>query len=844
MRRFVGLLALLFMAIPFGMSVSGCKKALPVAYCNAGDSGPEVGQVASITLSPTLATVGESLNFGQIGQSLSASAFDCKNNQVSLAKFVFASSNMAVADINPATGSVCAGTWNRNTGGGVGDYTTCTAFTTPPSTYLAYVTASAGGAVSNSIPVYIHPTVTSIVLGGPTPGAPGSCSTVSDPGTDCCPANSATVYNPVPPAYLQNSCVSQNSTAQLIARVYAFGGTTPADNITCQVGHLTFSLPTAPDVAQIDQNGVATANQPGSTLVAASVSNSSSASSAGFFSTCPPVSITLTVAGSTSTSAVVNINNAQPLIATVRDKNGTALNTTLSGIALEFESTTPQTAPGGGGTVTPVFPGTAAITALCQPATCNPSAFSQIGFLGNGKPIQSNPVTITTPGTSSTVIFMASTQSQYILPMDFSTGLASSQLKLPYVPNSMVISQDGSVLYIGSTQGLMTVGTTTNTLSGPNLSLPGTVLAVSPDGTTVVLTDPVRQTISLYSTGGSAVSSVTGGVGTRAVWSPDSQTVYVTTTTNTLLTHTNFTNWQSTTASETYSDAVVTVPSIGAYFAGGTPGVSGSTTDGRSYCPSSTPTTAGPPPIEANTFAPIADMDAAVTDKLGVTNDGLHILGAHAIPGPPGAPGTSTFSDLQFTYPKQTVNNIVTPQACPMTVSTGYFTSTPTTLPITSTPAINAASITGVLPTSGQVQPPVNTASTNITTANLMSLTNEYTFVTYTGTGAQLPEYALPLSGAAGTLTYVPLTGSATAPISGVWSTDNTTFYTGTSGDNEVHEITQSCVLSPAGQPTPPYTYSCKWVDSGQLTPKLPSATGGGTAPVDLIAQRPKKVTS
>jgi len=140
----------------------------------------------------------------------------------------------------------------------------------------------------------------------------------------------------------------------------------------------------------------------------------------------------------------------------------------------------------------------------------------------------------------------------------------------------------------------MTLSTLSNSVSGPNLNLPGTVLSVSPDGTTVVITDPVRQTISLYQTSSSNVTTVIGGIGTRAVWSPDSQTVYITTTTNALLTHSNFTNWQTTTANEVYTDAVVMVPSIGAYFAGGSPGVnSGVTTDGRSYCAASAQSPAG-----------------------------------------------------------------------------------------------------------------------------------------------------------------------------------------------------------------------------------------------------------
>jgi len=209
--------------------------------------------------------------------------------------------------------------------------------------------------------------------------------------------------------------------------------------------------------------------------------------------------------------------------------------------------------------------------------------------------------------------------------------------------------------------------------------------------------------------------------------------------------------------------------------------------------------------------------------------------------------GTSTFSDIQFTYPTTPPtppNTIVVPAACPnpqgsspTQVTPGYFKSTPTT---TSMTGIVASSITGVLPTSGQVTPPLNLPQTPQNQTTINALTNEVTFVTYNTTTnaspAELPEYLLPLSGAAGTLGYVPLAGTATAPISGVWSTDNNTFYTGTSGDNEVHEITQSCTAT--------VPYICKWTDSGQLTPNLPSATGSGTVPVNLIAQRPKRVTS
>jgi hypothetical protein len=797
-RRFVGLAVLMFFSIPFGLSITGCHHAVAVEYCNAGDSGPVVGQVASITLSPSLATSGESLNYGQMGQSLSASAQDCKGNAVGVSRFTYATSNMQIADINPSTGQVCGGTWNRNSGGGIADYTTCTAPSPIPTAYLAYVTATAEGAVSNAIPVYIHPVVTAVVLAS---SASTNCSLApgTDPGTDCCPNNtSGTVISA--PIYNSNSCISQGTFAQLVAKVYANGSISPANNITCQVGHLTFSPQTAGNIVTIDQYGVATANQPGSTTITTQVSNSSSAISAGYFSTCPPASIVLSVPGQPAGTSSINValNNVQPITAVVTDTKGV----TITGLQLEYNSTTPQTIPASSGSVTPSYPGSATITAACVPGTCNPSPFSQIGLFGNGKPVTSNGITITTAGTSGTVIYMGSTSSQYLLPMDFTTGQPSSLIKLPYVPNSMVISQDGSSIYMGSSQALMTLNTLNNAQGTPNTTVTGTVLSVSPDGSTLVVTDPIRQTISLYSTSGSSVTTTYGGVATSAAWSPDSQTVYITTTTSTLLTHNSFTNWQATNTTEPYNTVAVMVPSVGAYFSGPT-----GFTDGRSYCATSTPSGTGTPPTESNVFAPLSDEKATVNDTLSATTDGYHILGATATTTP------ARLNDLELALP--------VPAACTTATAAITFNSTNYFLNLT---GINAASITGVVPASN----------------------SKLAFVTYAapananGSGL-LPLYLpkpSPATGA-GTLSFLTLGNGATvasAPTVGVFSTDNLTFYVGTSSangnsvDNDVH------IFSINGTTA---------TESGILSPKLPFFNGGtGAAPVNLLVQKPKHLNS
>ncbi len=770
-RRVAGLALLLFFGIPLGLSVTGCgHKAAAVVYCNAGDSGPVVGQIASITLSPTLATIGESLNYTQIGQSLSASALDCKGSSVSVSRFTYATSNMAIADINPGSGQVCAGIWNRNTGGGIADYTVCQPYLTTPTTHIAFITATADGAVSNAIPVYVHPVVTGIVIG------PATTSCATDPGTDCSSSTSGPII--AAPVYTGQKCISQNTTGQLVARVYQNGDTLPADNITLQVGHVSFT-PQTSNIVSIDQNGIATANQPGSSLITATISNSSTGSSAGFFSTCPPASITLSVPGQPGVSSInVGINNLQPLTATVTDKNGVVLN----GLPLEFNSTVPQTIPATTGSVTPIYPGVATITAVCQPGTCNPSPFSQIGLYGNGQPITSNGITVTATGKASTEIYIGSTSSQYVQPVDFTTNQAGAYIKLPYVPNSMVITQDGTSIYLGSTQGLMTISTASNAQGNLNLNAPGTVLAVSPDGSTLVLTDPVRQTVSLYSITSGGVTSSYGGVGTSAKWTPDSQTVYVTTNANTLLVHSAFTNWQAVATSEVYNDVAVTVPSVGAYFAG-------NLTDGRSYCASSVVGTSGTPPTVTNTFYPLADEKTVVSEKVAATNSGTHILGAHA------AGAASTLSDINVTLPAAS--------ACPATVPNNYFPSTFTTQTLT---GINATAINGVVPAANSA----------------------LAFVTYAGSSGVLPYY-VPSTTGAGTLKSVTLGNGATtasAPVSGVFSTDGLTFYAGTSSDDQVHLFTISGTTV---------------TESGVLTPKLPIYSGLADVGVNLLVQKPKK---
>ena len=772
MRRFVTFFVLFLFTIPFGVSISGCNRGTEApAFCNGGDTGPTTTQAATITLQPVV--YGISLNYGELGQLQRPTATDCKGNNVAAGAFIYGTSDMTIADVEPSTGRLCAGTWNRNSGGGIADFTYCTP---TGKSGIAYVAASFNGATSNPLPIFVHPVVTSIVLGGPS----ANCST--DPTTACCPL--ATVGAVTAPPYLENTCISQGSTAQLVARVYAGTGASQT-NISCLAGHIQLSatgatsLTSISPVLSIDPNGVATANQPGSVLISGNISGA--ASSAGLFSTCPPASITLTTPGTTANPAVVNLNNPQALVATVVDTKGAP----ITGLALEYVSTTPTTIPAGS-ILTPPYAGQASITAVCQPPTCNPSSYNQIGLFGNGLPVTSNSVNISTPGTNSTVLYMASTQSEDVVQIDFTTSVLGAPYQLPYVPNSMVISEDGSTIYMGSSTALMVLNAVnTLSLTRTDTSSPGTVLAVSPNGSTLVVSDPVRQIVSLENSGGGVIATY-GGVATHAEFSPDSQTVYITAG-NQLLVFSAFTGWTSitpaTTAGTPVTDVAITVPAVGAYFAG-------QTTTARSYCPISSPTSN--PNNESNVFYPPADSSAAITDRIAATNDGLHILGATASTANP------TLSDLHVQIPAGNGSGVPVSIACPPT-GTLSFSNTVYSTKLT---PITASAITGVLPTSD----------------------SSVAFITYTGSGGVLPAY-VPSASGPGTTTYIKLSGAATAPIAGVISADNSTIYAATSGDNLVHIVNRGTLT-----------------DSSTLAPNL--ATPAGTiVPVNLMAQKPRKTT-
>ena len=789
MQLYLALIALFLFALPVGLSVSGCATQVG-NYCNGLGYGPKTSQVAFITLQPE--NTGISLSWGQTGQIASPSAFNCKKAAATVSIYTYGSSNLQLADISP-TGSICGGTWNRNSPGGIADFTICTPPTgsstqqcTATSCGVAQITASGGGVTSNPVPIYIHPPVSSIAI-------------------------SSSVQN--------NTCTSQNAPGPTLSTTPASGQTTPVVVVygpngvpipATDLGTINYTAVT-PSVVTINNfsstgtgvNGATVANMPGSTVVNASLAQVSSA--AGYFYTCPPKSIALTING--STSAVVNPSTPQNINAVVTDTN----NVLLTGLTLDYTSTRPQEiAVSAAGQVSSTFPGATAITAICQPTTCNPSPIGQIGYLGNGMPVVSNTLNVTSPGRSSTFLWMASTLSQYFSQIDLTTGVPSSPIRLPYIPNSMIADQAGNSLYFGSYRELMVYSASTNGLSKEDTSVPGVVLAVSPDSTTVVINDQLRQVIYLYTASSGANISI-GGLATHAQFSPDGKNVYIVGP-DTFYVHNANSGWSTYPLSATEqtcvlnnnspqaagagtydpfcgADLTLTVPAVG-------PFISGTQTTAHSFCPSNLATPPYYPPADIGVAA------GAVTDKLTATNSGVHIFGASA--------SNDTFSDIGLTVP----TGPCPPITGDLTTGGPLAFSTPAN-PIT----LNPTAFAGITPS--EIDQVV--ADPDSTVA--FTLYNSATAPT--GGHVLLPAY-IPsaTAGQPGTMKYVSLSGTtALAPIAGIFSPDDTIFFVGTSGDSLVHYVSPATLT-----------------DIQTINPGLTDASGK-PVPVQLMAVKPRPTT-
>ncbi|MGA9043116.1 MAG: hypothetical protein WB421_21485 [Terriglobales bacterium] len=478
---------------------------------------------AIVTLSPANTA---SLDVGAT-QNFAATARN-RNNQAISETFSYQSSNPAVVTI-ASTGVVCAGTW---------DSLTAPVICTPGPIGVAQVTASARGVSSPPTTVYVHQHITNIEV-------------------SVVPSQT----NPPGPCYSKAQVLDFQATA------YSGSGGNLTD-ITSTVGQFSFQVGNSNvvTVKTLSQNSSGqtvlnqaetTATTPGTTPLYASVSG---VNSSGYnFVTCAVQEITLSVPNDSNTSFVVPTGTTTTVDATVID----SLGNTITGVPLTWSSSNRTsvgvTALNGSATFGSVATvgassvGASAVIASCTPPTCN------IGFSPT-LPIYPTGVIsfIVTGNASSTTysMYVASTGTGIdpstnqpwscatitscfsdIIPLTVGgtgTVTVGNAVTLPSPPNSLLFESGGTAAYLGvdsgqlGTKGLMALAASNNAVT-QDTGAPGRVLAVSPNGQTVVTSDTVDLPNEVYlvetNTSSPLPKQITGA--TAAAFSPDNLKVYI-----------------------------------------------------------------------------------------------------------------------------------------------------------------------------------------------------------------------------------------------------------------------------------------------------------------------------
>ena len=471
--------------------------ALPICFLLAGlpgcSSSSPVHTVtypvpASITISPAPYL---SMEIGT-NQAFSPSIFNSAKTAIT-EPVTYQSSNTAVVTVS-ATGLACAGSW---------DSLSAPTICTPGTVGVAQVTATAQGVSSPPTTVYVHQHVDKIAVSFlPMPNQP-------------------------PPT---NPCFSVGQIADYQATAYSNG-----TDITSTVGVFTWQTQQT-SVATLNSTAPAllpgqvevTAKVPGLTSLFATIGTVNSLPMA--FTTCPVQSITLAVTTASSTSKTIT--------PTVFDTLGTE----ITGVPLTWSSSNPGSVSvsSSGGATGSASGGGASIIASCTPPTCN------IGILPSLPIYPENVVTmfITPTGTAQTsTVYVSSTGCgttdgcfSTVVPITAPANTVGNSVTLAATPNSLVFNGQGSTAYLGTNSGLFgTVGlamlnTSTNALS-QLVSVPGKVLAVSPDGSKVIISDtsaedgPNHVFVLDTATNTSPTFQITGA--TAADFSPDSLKAYI-----------------------------------------------------------------------------------------------------------------------------------------------------------------------------------------------------------------------------------------------------------------------------------------------------------------------------
>ena len=475
---FVVLVALLFLLLA----------GLPGCGSNSGVTTTNFAVPASIDLIPT-----PNLSM-EIGTNQAFTASPMSSTKTAIAEPVsYQSSNTAVVTV-AGNGLACAGSWDS-----LSNPQICT----PGKVGIAQVTATAQGVSSPPTTVYVHQHIDKVKV-----------SLLLPP-------------NQPPPT---NPCLSVGQTANYQAAAFSRGV-----DITSTVGVFTWqtlniSVASLSTTVQglLPGQVQATAKVPGLTPLFATIGNVNSVPLE--FTTCAVQSITLAVTNSTNTSKTIT--------PTVVD----TLGTTITGVPLTWSSSEPgSVSVSSSGTASGSSTGgSATIIASCTPPTCNTGFFPSLPIY----PENAVNVVITPTGNNPTETVYVSTTScgttdgcfSTVVPITAPANTVGNSITLPATPNSLVFDRQGTKAYLGTNSGLLgSVGlavldATANTVT-QFASLPGKVLAVSPDGTKVAISDTSPadgpNQVFVFDTSNNTSSTFQIAGATAADFSPDSLKAYI-----------------------------------------------------------------------------------------------------------------------------------------------------------------------------------------------------------------------------------------------------------------------------------------------------------------------------
>jgi hypothetical protein len=439
----------------------------------------------------------------------------------------FLSSNTAVLTIS-SSGLACAGTW---------DSIAAPQICTPGPVGVALVTATSHGVSSPPTTVYVHQHIDSITV-SPVPAQ----------------------TPPIGPCFSKGQTFNYQATA--LSRgldVTASAGPFAWQSTQVSVATLAAPTETTPVAGLVIGQVKVIASTPGITSLF--VSNSNVTSQPLDFSTCAVQSIALAVTDGTTNTINVVSGSGKSVTATVVDTQGN----TITGVPLTWSSSTPGTVSvSSEGAITTSQAGGGTVVASCTPPTCNIGLKPLLPiYPESAVSVVVAPTTSTTTVVTTTPTVLVSSTGTSSSPEDncaTSTGCVSvlisiaspnntvgNPVALPATPNSLVFDRQGAKAYMGTdfsffgSRGLMAITVGTPPSVAEFKSVTGRVLAVSPDGKTLILSGadptavpvpgsnappPATQVIVFNTASGTGTTLPIAGA-TAADFSPDNLKAFI-----------------------------------------------------------------------------------------------------------------------------------------------------------------------------------------------------------------------------------------------------------------------------------------------------------------------------